>query len=64
MSKFILIVITSCLLMSCGYGCSFIKEKFGTTKPQNTYQQNQQQQQQQQQQENQQNAIPINPQHS
>jgi len=50
--------------MSCGYGCSFIKEKFGTTKPQNTYQQNQQQQQQQQQQENQQNAIPINPQHS
>lgn len=62
MNKFTLIFITLCLLLSCDYGCSFIKEKFGTTKPQNTYPQNQQQQQQQQ--ENQQNAIPINPQHS
>ena len=61
MNKFTLIFITLCLLMNSGYGCSFIKEKFGTKKPQNTYPQNQQQQQQQ---KKKQKPIPINPKHS
>ncbi len=42
-------------------GCTFVKERFGTT---NTQKPVQNQQEQSQQEQNERNTIPINPQHS